>query len=217
MMPDIKPELTQVEAELEELLSNLSEAPGPAYVWWELGMDSPPAINAGLASNRLELVNVQADWYEHPHHATRFIRIQSGRIATPGAALPEEDERRVLADIKGPMLLRGEFRLTEAEKLRRTIRREMQAVFDEGRRRNFAPKKVTPLAAVISRRLAANEQPGTNVQWQTFCDSVRNDCNGWADSNSKLKIPKRGFGDKSIQRIVGQHRTPQSKTDTMDK
>jgi hypothetical protein len=113
------------------------------------------------------------------------------------------------------MLLRGEFRLTEAEKDRRTIRSEMQAVFDGGRRRSSAPKKVTPLADAISKRLAANEQPGSTIQWHPFCDLVRKDCDGWADS--KRKIPKRGFSDKSIQRIVRQQRASQYKTDTKDK
>jgi hypothetical protein len=214
-MPAMKSELTQVEAELEDLLLKLSEAPGLAYVWWEPETGSPPAINAGLASNRLELLNVQPDWYEHPYHADSYIRVRNGRIALPGAELPEKEERRVLAKIKGPMLLRGEFRLTEAETHRRTIRSEMQAVFDVGRRRSSAPKQVTPLAAVISRRLEANEQPGTNVPWKLFCDSVRADCDGWADS--KQNKPKRGFGDKSIERIVRQQRTLQPKTGTSDK
>jgi hypothetical protein len=213
-MPAMKSEPAQVEAELEDLLLKLSEVPGPAYVWWEPD-GCPPAINAGLASNRLELVNVQTDWYEHPDHAGSYIRIQNGRIALPGAELPEEQERRVLAEIKGPMLLRGEFRLTDVEKHRRTIRTEMRAVFDEERRRKPPPKRVTPLEAAISKRLAAGEQPGTTIQWQPFCDSVRDDCDGWTDS--KQKISKRRFSDKSIQRIVRQQRASQSKSDTKDK
>jgi hypothetical protein len=100
------------EAELEDLLSALSEAQGrPIYAWWEVGTDPPAAINAGLASNRLERVEVQPDWYEHPHYAG-FIRIQNGRIGPPGvAALPKAVECSILGEIaekKMPMWFRGE-------------------------------------------------------------------------------------------------------------
>ena len=198
-MPDDKGELSPVEAELGEV-----------------GTELPPAIKAGQGwQARLELVNVQADWFEHPHYPNRYIRIQNGKLAMPGAALPPEEERRVLEDLKGPMFLRAEVRLTEAEKTRRTIRSEVQAALDNERRRTSSRKKTTALVTVISKRLAAGEEPGRTVQWNTFCNSVRNDCDGWA--NPKKTVPERGFGDKSIKRVVEGEKTLQVRTNTLDK
>jgi hypothetical protein len=247
-------EQSPVEAELEDLLQRLFEAPGPLYIHWEAGTDLPPAIRAGQGwADRLQVVNPRADWFEHPNYPECFIRIQNGRLAMPGAALPEEEERRVIEEVKGPMFFRAELRLTEAEKLRRTIRREAQAVRDEEPCRDKAdgsinrrprrilgwkgirrfrsvrisiphrfrrnadrhddlevdrslqsPRKVTTLNPVILNRLATGEEPGRTVQWATFCDSVRDDCDGWADP--KKKIPKWGFGDKTIHRVVKRQR-----------
>jgi hypothetical protein len=59
--------------------------------------------------------------------------------------------------------------------------------------------------AAISNRLTRGEQPGSTVPWKQFCDSVRDDCDGWADR--KQKRPKRGFGDRTIKRVAGTRRT----------
>jgi hypothetical protein len=206
-----------VEVELEDLISRISNPPQLVYFWFEPGTAPPPAVQAGLVLGKLEQVNVQGDWYEHPQYPGRYIRIQNGKIAMPGFALPAEEERRVLTEVKEPMLLRGEFRVTQDEKLRRTIRGAVQAALDqekaaleEEKRRNSATeelqtneyleKKFTPLEAAISRRLEAKEHPGMTVPWALFCHSVRCDCDGFVDPGKRK--PKRGYGDKTIQRIV---------------
>jgi hypothetical protein len=209
-----------VKVELEDLLSELSEAQGrPIYELWEVGTNPPAAINAGLASNRLERVEVQPDWYEHPHHVGCFIRIQNGRIGPPGVvALPKKVERSILSEIaekKMPMFFRGEFRLTEDEKHRRVIRKEMQAVFDEGQRRKSPPKRNKLLEEAISKRLAAGEQPASTTLWQQFFESVWDDCDAWKDP--KKTDLKRDFSEKTIRRIVKEQlQTLQSRTDSWD-
>jgi hypothetical protein len=62
------------------------------------------------------------------------------------------------------------------------------------------PGLPTALRTAIARRLRHGERPGDTVLWKEFCVSVRDECDGWADA--KRKRPKRGFGDKSIQRLV---------------
>jgi len=56
------------------------------------------------------------------------------------------------------------------------------------------------LATAIASRLARGERPGIAITWKEFCCSVRDECNGWADP--KRQCPKRGFGDKTIERLV---------------
>ena len=221
-MSDATREDDSVEAELEDLLSRISEVPELVHIWFEPGTTHSPAIQAGLVSGKLALVNIQGDWYEYPHFPGRYIRIQYGKIAMPGFALPKEEERRVLAEVKEPMLLRGEVRITKSENFRRTIHSAVQAALEEVQRRNSAadelpsnkpsPKKFTLLEAAISRRLEANEQPGITVPWASFCHSVRCDCDGFVDPEKKRQ-PKRGYGDKSIQRIVKQQQLQRPKTE----
>jgi len=221
-MPDDNSEHDSVEVELEDLLSRISNPPWPDCFWFEPGTAPPPAIQAGFVSGKLGLVDVQGDWYEHPHCPGVYIRIQNGKIAMPGFALLEEEERRVLAEVKEPMLLRGEFRVTQEEKHRRTIRRELRAALDDEKRRNTAShelppnhsfhKKMAPLEDAISGRLEAGEQPGSNVPWASFCHLVRCDCDGFVDPEKK-KESKRGYGDRTIKRIVKQKRLQRPKTE----
>jgi hypothetical protein len=218
MMSDATSEDDSVEVELEDLISRISDLQELVHIWFEPGTAPPPAIQAGLVSGRLALVNVQGDWHELPHYPGRYIRIQKRKIAMPGFALAAEEERRVLAEVKEPMFLRGEVRITKSENFRRTIHSAVQAAFDEEKRleemrlnstsdelppNESLQKKFTPLEAAISRRLEANEQPGITVPWALFCHSVRCDCDGFVDPEKKRQ-PKRGYGDKSIQRIVKQ-------------
>jgi hypothetical protein len=194
-----------VEAELEDLLSELSEAQGrPIYELWEVGTNPLPAINAGLASNRLELVERQPDWYEHPHYAGRFIRIQNGRIGPPGvAALPKKVERRILSEIAKknmPMFFRGEFRLTEDEKHRRIFRSEIER---QAALKSAPRKKVKPLVDEIERRFAAGEQPPGPMPWDRFCESVRDACKA---RKNNLGKPERGYGDRTIKDEVKRQR-----------
>jgi hypothetical protein len=52
------------------------------------------------------------------------------------------------------------------------------------------------LAPAIKARIDGGQRPGDTEPWKTFCDGVRNDCNGWKAPNK----PRYGFGDKTIQR-----------------
>src|SRR6202035_516011 len=56
------------------------------------------------------------------------------------------------------------------------------------------------LELAIARRLEAGQQPGSTERWPQFCDTVRDDCNGWVDK--KKGSYKRRFGEKTIKRIV---------------
>jgi hypothetical protein len=215
--------LGEVAAELEDLLSDLSEAHGRSgYIWWELGTNPPAAITAGLASNRLEWVDVQPDWYEHPHHVGCFcfIRIQNGKIGPPGVvALRKEVERSILSEIaekKMPMFFRGEFRLTEDEKHRRIIRKEMQAVFDAGRRRKSPPKRRNKLLEdAIFERLKEGIQPPSTTPWDPFFELIWDDCHAWKDP--KKTVLKRDFSEKTIRRIVEEQlQKLQSRTGSRD-
>jgi hypothetical protein len=55
------------------------------------------------------------------------------------------------------------------------------------------------LAEAITH-LMKTQQPGRTIQWERFCDLVRDDCAGWKDQTNR--VPKRGFSDKTIQRYV---------------
>jgi len=61
------------------------------------------------------------------------------------------------------------------------------------------------LVAAVENRLKAGHQPGGNEQWDRFCDEVRSAC--------KKKATDRGYGDKTIKRIVRTIRTRQNKQD----
>jgi hypothetical protein len=64
----------------------------------------------------------------------------------------------------------------------------------------------TNLSKAISHRMKM-EQPGSTIQWKKFCDLVRDDCSGWKDRTKG--IPKRGFSNKTIQRMVKRLRNGQ--------
>jgi hypothetical protein len=53
----------------------------------------------------------------------------------------------------------------------------------------------------IIKRLRDGARPGQDPEcsWKTFCHSIRKDTNGWISGS---KLPKRGFSDKSIQRVT---------------
>lgn len=51
------------------------------------------------------------------------------------------------------------------------------------------------LADVVKARIASGHRPGVNEPWDRFCDQVRESCGAKAND--------RGFGDKTIKRIVG--------------
>ena len=57
------------------------------------------------------------------------------------------------------------------------------------------------LRNVVVQLLEEGKQPASTITYgKKFCDVVRDRCEGWKDP--KGRIAKRGFGDKSIQRIV---------------
>ena len=68
--------------------------------------------------------------------------------------------------------------------------------------RSSAPQ-LSHRKAVIASMLKAGAIPGSNIHWKTFCDDVRDKCNGWLSKADITKHrPGRGFDDKTIQRDV---------------
>ncbi len=67
-----------------------------------------------------------------------------------------------------------------------------------------AKNALSELGNAVAQRLKS-ERPGSTISWVQFCDSVRDDCDGWKDHKSRM--PKRGFSDKTIQRVVTDLRT----------
>ena len=65
---------------------------------------------------------------------------------------------------------------------------------------SVAASDTTAFDIVIKKRLQNGDVPGSTIKWKQFCDELRNECDGWTDV--KKAKPKRGYGDKSIQRIV---------------
>jgi hypothetical protein len=62
---------------------------------------------------------------------------------------------------------------------------------DQQRHRPAHPQQ---LVAAVKERLSAGHRPGDNEPWKTFNDEVRKSC--------VKKVTDRGYGDKSIKRIV---------------
>ena len=56
------------------------------------------------------------------------------------------------------------------------------------------------ICIVVVQLLKEGKQPGSTILWKAFCDDVRDRCEGWKDR--KHRVPKRGFGEKTIKRIV---------------
>jgi hypothetical protein len=63
------------------------------------------------------------------------------------------------------------------------------------------------------KRILATQEPGQDVSWKCFCDTVRDNADGWIKKSQSST--KKGFSDKSIQRAVrhleGRHRTIRTK------
>lgn len=55
------------------------------------------------------------------------------------------------------------------------------------------------LKRAVQGRLSKGERPGLTVSWKLFCNNVRSDCQKAWDTRDK---PARGYGDKSIRRVV---------------
>jgi hypothetical protein len=60
---------------------------------------------------------------------------------------------------------------------------------------------------VVAELLRAGKQPGGTVTWDQFCAEVRDKCGGWTDRRKGRA--RRGFGGKTIRRIVAKQRTLQ--------
>jgi hypothetical protein len=70
------------------------------------------------------------------------------------------------------------------------------------------------LRTVVVQLLKDGNQPASTIPWKAFCDVVRDRCRGWKDQ--KERIAKRGFSDKSIERIV-KKLTPAIEAGRLDK
>jgi len=57
------------------------------------------------------------------------------------------------------------------------------------------------LSSAIKRQWEAGQRPASTVTWIAFCDSIRDNIDGWI-GDRKHRKPKRGLGDRSIGRRV---------------
>jgi hypothetical protein len=113
-----------------------------------------------------------------------------------------------------PQMLRGWRPEDYRDEVRRLVERNpsyglaiRRADFERWRRRVLAnPKRdnESALTVAIKKRLSAGEEPGVTMQWNQFCDAVRDAADGWVDR--KRRKLKRGYSDKTIKRIVNQVR-----------
>ena len=63
-----------------------------------------------------------------------------------------------------------------------------------------ADVKIDVKLAEAITHLMKTHQPGRTIAWDLFCDTVRDNCDGWKDR--KNRNSKRGFSDKTINRFV---------------
>ena len=52
----------------------------------------------------------------------------------------------------------------------------------------------------VTQLMAEGMIPAQTVSWDQFCDLVRDRCDAWKDR--KNRVPKRGFSNKTINRVV---------------
>jgi hypothetical protein len=62
------------------------------------------------------------------------------------------------------------------------------------------------LIGAIERRLKSGTTPGRGESWSEFCDAIRDGLGAWI--NRKKRIPRRGYSDKTIQRIFRKELNP---------
>jgi hypothetical protein len=65
-----------------------------------------------------------------------------------------------------------------------------------------ADKELSPLKHAVKKRLDMGKTPGRNETWPLFYHAVRTDCGPEAWTDSKRQKPARGYGDRTIERIV---------------
>jgi hypothetical protein len=116
---------------------------------------------------------------------------------------PTQDERRESTPAYARPSLLPSPEPTKCELLPSPARFELQ--------QQPETKRETPrhlLETAIAKQLRTGELPGTGgtVSWDRFCDSVREDCDGWKDRRKRK--PKRGYGDRTIKRLVAIQRAP---------
>jgi hypothetical protein len=153
-----------------------------------------------------------------PPETVQALNSHLSRISAAAAAGPSTDLTRILASID-PAIVRPVTELLAKHPKLFTSQLDVLAKTDEA---NQHPETSTTTDAVederpaleraVQRRLSKGDRPAHTVTWQRFCDNVRDDCGteAWV-TRSKERSAARGYGDKSIKRIVERLRDKQDK------
>jgi hypothetical protein len=141
--------------------------------------------------------------------------------AVDPAKLPGADLTRILQGLAGAQIditrQVAEFVAKHPQYFTRPL--DVLAKLDEANRHpetstttDTVEDKRPALERAVQGRLSKGDRPGRSATWQRFCDNVRDDCGAeaWV-TRSRERSPARGYGDKSIKRIVDRLRDKRDK------
>jgi hypothetical protein len=117
-----------------------------------------------------------------------------GLIATGNVRARDMNEELIDLDECTIAQLEGKAELVAANELRDWVREHSTLPQGSQARR------------VITRKLREGINPPRTIPWKSFCNDVRNECNGWVGNGAKRR-PAHGFSDKQIQRAVNDLRS----------
>ena len=117
-----------------------------------------------------------------------------GLIATGNIRALDKDEKLIDVDECTIADLEGKAELVAANEFRDWLREHSTLPQGSQARR------------VITRKLREGINPPRTIPWKSFCNDVRNECNGWVGNGAKRR-PAHGFSDKQIQRAVNDLRS----------
>ena len=112
-----------------------------------------------------------------------------GLIATGNVRARDKNDDLIDLDECSIGGLEGKAELVAANELRDWLR--VHSTLPQG----------SQIRRVITRKLREGFNPPRTIPWKSFCNDVRNECNGWVGNGAKRR-PAHGFGDKQIQRAV---------------
>jgi hypothetical protein len=147
----------------------------------------------GLPPETLEALN---------SHFSRLPAAAAGLSKVPN----EDDLARLLASVD-PVSIDPTKIAPVAELLAKHNPLEIVARIEAG---DYSPastsdtaKLSSALERAVKKRLGMGEDPGKTVPWNRFCDNIRDECGAkaWIGDRKKRK-PARGYGDRTIRRIV---------------
>jgi hypothetical protein len=132
------------------------------------------------------------------------------RITSPIDRLDRlaRDRAALAANPKIVELLQREAAEKEMDETKKKV---LDAIFRSRRAAASSPRRTTTksrhrpitddaLGAAIKNRLGNGERPGDTVPWDTFCHTIRTDCDAFIDGDSTGTKFRRGFSDDTIWR-----------------